>query len=161
MAPIIPDQPLPRRTDSGLSSRAINAAAGVLLAAMEQGTQTPTGLAIALDSACLLNSPEIAAELERLRAEAAELRQQLAAKARPVDEDPICFALTTKAEQLPAVDAPPRVRHLRELVDRQREQADGITRRIAPTQASQLEDPHDSSLHHDYRLGRDLPEVAK
>lgn len=36
-------------------------------------------------------------------------------------------------------------------------EADGITRRIAPTQAL-LEDPHDSPLHHDYRVGRDLPE---
>ena len=36
-------------------------------------------------------------------------------------------------------------------------EADGITRRIAPTQALR-EDPHDSPLHHGYRLGRDLPQ---
>jgi hypothetical protein len=35
--------------------------------------------------------------------------------------------------------------------------ADGITRRIAPTQALR-EDAYVSPLHHDYRIGRDLPE---
>jgi hypothetical protein len=262
MAPIIPDQALPRRSESGMTTRAVNAAAGVILAAMQQDRRTPTGLAIALDSACLLNSPEHAAEVVELRAENTELKEQrerrrirlialqndamdmrgslapngeerkvpfplgktltpavdwliarvaeleaaaygdaevrllnpveqiqhlhacvaaqmsradtldrlcreqraradqaeeqLAAKDRPVDEDPIVYALTDKAAQLPAA---PRVRHLRELLDRQCDQteADGITRRIAPTQALQLEDPHDSPLHHTYRVGHDLP----
>jgi hypothetical protein len=36
--------------------------------------------------------------------------------------------------------------------------ADRLTRLLAPTQALQLEDPHDSPLAHSYRLGRDLPE---
>jgi hypothetical protein len=206
MAPIIPDQALPRRSESGMTTRAVNAAAGVILAAMQQDRRTPTGLAIALDSACLLNSPEHAAEVAKLQARIAELEaaaygdaevrllnpveqiqhlhacvaaqmsradtldrlcreqraradqaeEQLAAKDRPVDEDPIVYALTDKAAQLPAA---PRVRHLRELLDRQCDQteADGITRRIAPTQALQLEDPHDSPLHHTYRVGHDLP----
>ncbi|MFI2911155.1 hypothetical protein ACG2OD_23350 [Streptomyces sp. PDY-4] len=77
MTTIIPDQPLPRRTESGMHTRAVNAAAGVLLAAMQQGRQTPTGLAIALDSAQLLQSPEHAArvaELEALTAQATEFR---------------------------------------------------------------------------------------
>ncbi|MFF9345553.1 hypothetical protein ACF1CG_38140, partial [Streptomyces sp. NPDC014773] len=34
---------------------------------MSNGTRTAAGLAIALESACLLQSPETAAELERLR----------------------------------------------------------------------------------------------
>lgn len=199
MAPIMSDPPLPRRTESGMATRAVNAAAGVLHASMKRGRQIPTSLAIDLDSACLLNSPEAATELQRLRAEApilrarvegleaqaerrrqrlaaaeadlltmrgllspsgeprrvpaeveihervtpavewllsrvAELEQALAAKDRPADEDPIAYALTEKA--------------------------DGITRRIAPTQALQLEDPHDSPLHHAYAVGRDLPEVT-
>jgi hypothetical protein len=206
MAPIIPDQTLPRRSESGMTTRAVNAAAGVILAATQQGRQTPTGLAIALDSACLLNSPEHAAEVAKLQARIAELEaaaygdaevrllnpieqirhlhdcvtaqmsradtldrlcreqrqradqaeQRLAEYARPADDDPIAYTLTDKAAQLP--DAP-RVRHLRELLDRQHGQAeaDGITRRIAPTQALQLEDPHDSPLHHDYAVGHDLP----
>jgi hypothetical protein len=36
---------------------------------------------------------------------------------------------------------------------------DGITRRNVPLQALR-EDPHDSPLHHDWRLGRDLPEMG-
>jgi hypothetical protein len=36
---------------------------------------------------------------------------------------------------------------------------DAITQRIAPLQALR-EDPHDSPLHHDWRLGRDLPEMG-
>ena len=34
---------------------------------------------------------------------------------------------------------------------------DAITQRIAPTQALQLEDPHDSPLHRSYRVSHDLP----
>ncbi|MFD6324232.1 hypothetical protein ACFWOL_15480 [Streptomyces sp. NPDC058442] len=64
MTTIIP--PLPRRSESGMPTRAINTAAGVLQAAMQQGQQTPTGLALALDAARLLNSPETAAEFEKL-----------------------------------------------------------------------------------------------
>lgn len=155
MAPIIPDQQLPRRSESGLSTRA-----------MQRGTQTPTGWAIALDSTCMLNSPETAAELASLRAEVpalrarvAELEQLLIGKGT-VDEDPICFALTDRVEQLPAA---PRVRHLRELADRQRAQAavDGDTQPVVHSRAADLEDPHDSPLHHAYLIGRDLPEVTR
>lgn len=182
-----------------MNTKLVNTAAGVLAASMEQGKTLPATLAIALDSAQLLQSPETAAEHERVRtkyleaadtvarlvlergqrmkvenalrdeivelqqqrdrrrvrliaAEAdllsvrgllsangeprrvpanieihervapavewllnrvAELERQLAAKDRPVDEDPICFALTEKA--------------------------DGITRRLAPTQALRAE----------------------
>lgn len=49
------------------STRAINAAAGVIHACMQQGKSLPQTIAYALDSAGLLNSPEIAAELEHLR----------------------------------------------------------------------------------------------
>ncbi|SDM47606.1 hypothetical protein SAMN04487981_101646 [Streptomyces sp. cf386] len=125
--------------------------------------------AFALESAQLLQSPETAADTEQLRAKyteaaatvaqlvlergermkvenalrdrVAELEQQLAAKDHPVDEDPIAYALTEKA-----ADVTPRVRGLRELVAGQR---------------AALEDPHDSPLHHGYRVGRDLPEVQR
>ncbi|MFF9129158.1 hypothetical protein [Streptomyces sp. NPDC014806] len=131
-----------------MNTRLVNTAAGVLAAAMQQGKALPANLAIALDSAQLLQSPETAAETARLRGElakaleqtaaarvhvteleenlravnagwsvsrarVAELEQQLAVKDRPADEDPICYALTPKA--------------------------DAITRRIAPTQALHAE----------------------
>lgn len=48
-------------------ARSVNAAADVIARAMENGRQTPAGWAMALDAACMLQTPEIAAELERLR----------------------------------------------------------------------------------------------
>jgi hypothetical protein len=49
------------------NTRAINAAAGVIHACIQQGKPLPASQAYALDSAGLLNSPEIAAELKTLR----------------------------------------------------------------------------------------------
>lgn len=67
------------------------------------------------------------------------------------------------------------------LMEHAAEVADGVTRRIAPVQAlreddvspqvvklrgllagqrAAVEDPHDSPLHHTWRLGRDLPETG-
>lgn len=51
-----------------MNCRAINAASGVILAAQQQG-RIAAGIALALDAAGLLNSPEHAAEHERLRTE--------------------------------------------------------------------------------------------
>ncbi|MEU6758023.1 hypothetical protein [Streptomyces sp. NPDC046685] len=51
-----------------MNTHRVNAAAGVLHAAMEQGKTLPQTLAYALESAQLLQSPETAAELSRLRA---------------------------------------------------------------------------------------------
>lgn len=126
-----------------MNARRVNSAAGVIAAAMEQGKRTPAGLAVALDAACLLNAPEVAAEL-------AELRARFAASDHPVDEDPIAYRLTDAAEALPSSepitpreeDVRPQVRRLRALLAGQR---------------AAVEDPHDSPLHHAYRAGRDLP----
>ncbi|MFJ1650045.1 hypothetical protein ACIOC2_01255 [Streptomyces sp. NPDC088337] len=59
-----------------MNTKLVNAAAVVLAAAMEQGKTIPATLAIALDSAQLLQSPETAAELEQLRGRAAELEAE-------------------------------------------------------------------------------------
>lgn len=56
-----------------MNARSVNAAAGVVQAAWAQGRRTAAGIALALDSAQMLMSPETAAELERLRARVAEL----------------------------------------------------------------------------------------
>ncbi|MFE2073661.1 hypothetical protein [Streptomyces misionensis] len=60
-----------------MNTGSVNAAAGVIHAAQQQG-RTAAGIAMALESAQLLQSPETADELERLRLEAAGLRSQLA-----------------------------------------------------------------------------------
>lgn len=85
------------------STRAINAAAGVIHACMQQGKSLPQTIAYALDSAGLLNSPEIAAELEHLRKRVAELEAAAGdGSTRTADEDPITYALTAEAEALHA-----------------------------------------------------------
>ncbi|WP_425832631.1 hypothetical protein [Streptomyces fractus] len=58
-----------------MNTRAINSAAGVILAAVQQG-RVPAGIALALDAAGLLNSPEHAAEFEHLRQERDGFRDQ-------------------------------------------------------------------------------------
>ncbi|MFF7534914.1 hypothetical protein ACFZB2_38380 [Streptomyces bobili] len=56
-------------------ARTVNAAAGVIHRAQVNGAQTATGLAFALESAQLLMSPEIAAELADLRARLADVHR--------------------------------------------------------------------------------------
>ena len=77
------------------------------------------------------------AEIERLRARVAELEQLPAEYERPVDEDPIAYALTDRADTVE--DVTPQVRKLRALLAGQRAQvvepADQLTRVFAPTQA--------------------------
>ncbi|WP_267244401.1 hypothetical protein [Streptomyces sp. PR69] len=101
-----------------MNARRVNAAAGVILAAQKQGKTLAASLAYALESACLLQSPETADEQKRLRVErnryraawgkaltralalrarVAELEARLGEYERPVDEDPIAYALTGQA----------------------------------------------------------------
>lgn len=98
-----------------------------------------------LVDAQLVQSPETAAETDRLRKRVAELEGLLEAPGRDADEDPIAYALTDMAE-LPAVDdVTPKVQKRRALFAGQR---------------AVVEDPHDGPLHHDYRVDRDLPRVG-
>ncbi|MEU0372387.1 hypothetical protein ABZ070_19375 [Streptomyces sp. NPDC006283] len=170
-----------------MRTRALNALAGVICAAQTQD-RTPMGIAFAIESAGLLNSPEHAAEVEQLRNDltgaclarweeeqdakrarfAAKLARQRAAKlrtriaeleaavgagsTRTVDEDPIAYSLTPEAMQVSSgsvIELPPRPAD----VSRQVQSLRGLLAR----QRAAVEDPN--GLHHDYRLGRDLPEV--
>ncbi|MFF7130047.1 hypothetical protein [Streptomyces sp. NPDC008240] len=62
-----------------MNTRRVNAAADVIARAMENGRQVPAAMAMALESAQMLMSPEQAAELEALRRKVADLESQLAA----------------------------------------------------------------------------------
>jgi hypothetical protein len=104
-----------------MNCRAINAASGVILAAQQQG-RLAAGIALALDAAGLLNSPEHAAEVAAMRERLAELDAERV-ETRPVDEDPIGYALTPKAAV--AMDVAPQVRKLRALLAGQRPQNGG------------------------------------
>jgi hypothetical protein len=73
-----------------VNTKAVNSVAGVILDAQTKD-RTPAGIALALDAAGLILTPEIAAEVNRLRDRLTEYQ-------RPADEAPIAFALTPKAE---------------------------------------------------------------
>ncbi|NUR65981.1 MAG: hypothetical protein HOQ47_09480 [Streptomyces sp.] len=96
-----------------MNTKAINSAAGVINAALTQN-RTAAGIALALDSAGLLMTPETAAEL-------ATLRERFAVSDHSVDEDPIAYSLTEKAEAVED-DVRPQVRTLRALLAGQRAQ---------------------------------------
>ncbi|MFJ6667481.1 hypothetical protein [Streptomyces sp. NPDC091383] len=167
-----------------MNTRSVNAAAGVIQAALAQG-RSAAGVALALESAQLLQSPERAAEFERMRAQIAELEAErhetnealadvtVALRGAHEETDPgACQGCGSLPEQwcpdcaacekgcfggfdgneCTHGNAPWRRPSAAESADR-------LTRLLAPTQAL-LEDPHDSPLHHGYRLGRDLPQMG-
>ncbi|WP_225825672.1 hypothetical protein [Streptomyces naphthomycinicus] len=119
----------------------------------------------------------------------AELERHLAGKDRPVDEDPIAYALTDKAAQHESRPLPSdEVRcgcghpgsehhHVGTSCWARLPRELGQPVRICPCKAfapvsveesaerlarfiAPLEDPHDSPLSHTYRLGRDLPQTG-
>jgi hypothetical protein len=67
-----------------------------------------------------------------------ELRARVAEVERVIADAPASYALMDRARAAAS--------------------ADGITQRIAPTQALREDDPN--GLHHSYRVGRDLPEAG-
>lgn len=124
-----------------MNAKRVNAAAGVILAA-QQTDRTPAGIALALDSAQLLMSPEIAAELERLRARVAELeavRDALLAERHVTNE-----ALDDAVQELRA---------------RQDEPVQTLRGESADWKRLGFEDPHESPLHRTDRVPHDLPEI--
>jgi len=68
-----------------MNTRMVNTAADVISRAMQKGRTLPAALAVALDSAQLLQSPETAAETERLRLENRTLRAAQPGNARLYD----------------------------------------------------------------------------
>lgn len=97
-----------------MNAKLVSSATGVINAALTQN-RTAAGIALALESAGLLMSPEVAREL-------ASLRARFAVSDHPADEDPIAFALTERAED----DVTPQVRKLRDLLAGQRPETGGV-----------------------------------
>ncbi|MEU9000482.1 hypothetical protein [Streptomyces sp. NPDC048551] len=182
-----------------MNTQRVTAAAGVLHAAMQQGKSLPQTLAYDLEAAQLLQSPETAAELVRLRARVAELEATVGAafgQARYRDhfgdiweERPngkLELVELFGANALAEVGVQARATTVR--------LSWGPLEKLAPSgsatvdahcftcgeglddenitdfcsdrcQAAQgtapVEDPHDSPLHHTYRIPRELPEVPR
>ncbi|MEU2799013.1 hypothetical protein [Streptomyces sp. NPDC007117] len=172
-----------------MNARRVNAAAGVILAAQKQ-RQTPAGIAAALEAAGLLQSPESAAELERLSDELTGANLALWEDGREIDRLRLALKaaqrgrrqLRAKLDKVAAFCAQ-RAEYVTNLRnchpdnghDYDRWQGHAAARRQLsqslglpvcwPAEDKQstpapVEDPHDSPLHHSYALGRDLPEVT-
>jgi len=123
-----------------VNTKALNELAALICRAQEQD-RTPMGIAFAVDAAGRHMSPEVAAELERLRAEVAALREERHSTNEALDD---------------------AVRELR--ARREDVKSDGITQRMAPTQALRelvVDGEHYALVHHNYRTGRDLPETGR
>lgn len=149
-----------------MNTQSIAGAARVICEALGRPSAVPATIAVALDAGGWLNLAETAAELRTLRARVAEL-ETAAAKTSEfcaqraeyvtnlrgcIDADGTYYRWTGEAaarrelSQLlglpvgwPAEDLPV----------------------IAALAVVPVEDPHDSPLHRDYRLGHDLPETSR
>jgi hypothetical protein len=141
-----------------VNTKVLNELAALICRAQEQD-RTPMGIAFAIDAAGRHMSPETAAELTALRARVAELEAERHVTNEALDDAARALRASrdwiAELEQVIA-DAPASY----VLMDRARAaaSADGITQRIAPTQALREADPN--GLHHSYRVGRDLPELG-
>ncbi|MEV6180135.1 hypothetical protein [Streptomyces sp. NPDC052015] len=117
-----------------MNTRSVNSAAGVILAALQQN-RVPAGIALALDSAGLLMTPETARELAELRARVAELESALEGQRA---------GHFTEAARL--------------LEDTGRDDdAVNLLDNVAAGIQAHAEGEHYAATHHTYRVGRDLP----
>jgi len=169
-----------------MNTKALNSLADLILRAQGQD-RTPMGIALAVDAAGRHMSPETAAELERLRAEVAELRaerhdtnealsdaaEQLRAnrdrlaelealKPATIQTCRVCGAGYTYGKPCSTCEFRKRMAaEVAPLKGRSRLDASAA----AAAQATHwrrlgVEDPHDSPLAHTYRVSRDLPPIG-
>ncbi|MFD8577212.1 hypothetical protein ACFV1H_18005 [Streptomyces virginiae] len=134
-----------------MNTKALNSLAQLICAAQEQD-RTPMGIAFAIDAAGRHMSPEVSAELVRLRARVTELEAERhatnealsdAAEQLRRDRDRIAELEAERSRPVPVLRAAAGLERLRREL------------------ARPVEDPHDSPLHQTYRLGRDFPEVPR
>ncbi|MEV6046068.1 hypothetical protein [Streptomyces xanthochromogenes] len=119
-----------------MNTGALNALAGVITAAMKQD-RTPMGIALAIESAGMLRSPETAAELEELRSWAAALET---AGRPPLPRRHVCRCRTDNDG-----DANGWIKY---------QARDGEFIELPCRDHQSAEDPHDSPLHHSYTTAR-------
>lgn len=170
---------------------AIRTGNAALLASVDSSCDIVATIVFALGSAQLLQSPESAAEVQRLRARVAELE----AAATPVtfgvrrtaDALDVSLRSTNREfveEQLASLRGSYPEAGLVQFDSRRGAWVDvptvavedpchpcGCPKRfdrhawgcptLPETPRAAVEDPHDSDLHHTYRVGRDLPEVTR
>jgi hypothetical protein len=128
-----------------VNTKNVNSAAGVILAALTQN-RTPAGIALALESAGLLMTPETAADMASVSADAvrvaeesvAELKREHAESARLRGQLAGLESLRLPEKlKVDSIHREYRNGYVHALADMRSalKMPDGITRRIAPTQA--------------------------
>lgn len=154
-----------------MNTRLVNSAAGVINAALAQ-CRTAAGIALALESAQMLMTPEIAAELERFRAmELGDIEGRVSAACaepghstwlRAVSGNRGCpWCRVAELEALtPAAIQTCRVCGAGYSYGEPCQTCEFKARMAAELAVRGLEDPHDSPLHHSYKTPRDLPELG-
>lgn len=156
-----------------MNTKRVNAAAGVIHGSQVKGKRTAAGIAADLESACLLQSPETAAEQQALQArvdkverayvfDVAELRRENDRLLKriaeleqltpaPIQTCRICGAGYTYGEPCSTCEFKARM-----AAEAGGTSPDALTQTFAPVAALREDDPF--HLHHTYRLGRDLPQ---
>ncbi|MFG2722679.1 hypothetical protein ACGFW5_30935 [Streptomyces sp. NPDC048416] len=135
-----------------MNTRALNALAGVIAAALKQD-RTPMGIALAVESAGMLQSPETASRLMRAEQRRAELEAVLTTHRK--DDRAEIEKLRARVAELEAVAArPPLPRRPVSPLAHGRA-ASEPTQTLRDLLGHQpVEDPHDSPLHHTYTTAR-------
>ncbi|CAL9348075.1 hypothetical protein SUDANB1_00404 [Streptomyces sp. enrichment culture] len=166
-----------------MNTKRVKAAGEVILAAQKRGHITASGWAAALESACMLQSPETAAELAAYRAlELGTPEGRVSAKCEdpkhPVwlrELDDVRGCPWCRVAELEALKPAPIQKcrvcgagysygepcstcdfKARMAAETASTSPDALTQTFAPVAALREDDPF--HLHHTYRLGRDLPQ---
>lgn len=133
-----------------MNTQRVNTAAGVILAALQQN-RTAAGIALALESAGLLMSPEAAADIAAVSTDAVALLDQAVAELKREHEENA--RLRARVAELEA-----ERRQWERTAHRLAGEA-GLIPREAPVPVAAAEGEHYAVVHHTYRLGHDLPEL--
>lgn len=161
-----------------MNTRLVNTAADVINAALMQN-RTAAGIALALESAQLLQSPETAKELERLRSEVASLQVDVQAPelcadcghhedAHSTNGETDCTASGARLLKCTCSYFIPRYGAAELVVEPvvvTLAATDNVTPQVAKLRAllagQRADGEHYAATHHDYRVPRDLPEVGE
>lgn len=121
-----------------MNTRSVNSAAGVILAAMQQN-RTAAGIAMALEAAGLLMSPEAARDMASVSTDAVQVAEKAVGELRREHEESARLRARVaelEAERHATNDALADTTLAQRAAERS---ADRLTRLLAPTQALQPE----------------------
>lgn len=143
-----------------MNTKALNSLADLICRAQEQD-RTPMGIAFAVDAAGRHMSPEVAAELESLRAEVAALRDERHSTNEALDDAVKALRALERPsgpDALMRVFAPKQALRPEERAARESDPGRRAAWRMLAGRPAEGE--HYAAVHHAYRTPRDLPELG-